>query len=386
MKLIKYTTVAALLTGIASAQGLFNVNPISEETESLPLKYKIGTSFGYDDNVNPTSPITSGVGSAYSRANLGASLAVRDEQTSWDLNATVGVTYYEDSAVPNDVDYNGRLQLNLNHRISDRVRLISRNYINYGLDIGNFYGEVATRELEEYTYATTDNSIGYRWTDRLGTFTGISYSTANYDGSARDVDNFSIYNQFRYLLDIQTTLTAGVNYSRIDHATRDNDRLTTSVGVDYHITDNSTVVVKVGAQFSDSNNAFGDISYITKVNSQFKTRIFARYSQQDVDGVFSGQRYDHQVALKLGAAVDYALSSKLTLTTGANYDSTDFKDAPSNPDGETDVFNTYVGASYTINEAFSLNASLNYTNADAVVIPNRDFNRTRFQVGANFTF
>ncbi|MFT5632824.1 MAG: hypothetical protein ACI9SQ_000531 [Rubritalea sp.] len=386
MKLIKYTTVAALLTGIASAQGLFNVNPIAEETESLPLKYTIGISFGYDDNVNPTSPGTSGVGSAYSRANLGASLAVRDEQTSWDLNVAVGVTSYENSAVPNDIDYNGRLQLNLNHRINDRVRLITRNYINYGLDLGNFYGEIATRELEEYIYASTDNSIGYRWTDRFGTTTGISYSTADYDGSDRDLDNFSIYNQLRYLLDIQTTLTAGVNYSRIDFATSDNDRLTTSVGVDYRITDNSTVVVKVGAQFSDTNNAFGDISYSSKVNSQFKTRIFARYSQQDVDGVFSGERYEKQISLNIGAAADYALSSKVTLTTGANYSSTDYTDAPTNSDGETDTFNIYVGATYMINEAFSLNASLNYTNADAVVIPNRDFNRSRFQVGANYTF
>tara|TARA_B110000879_G_scaffold48569_1_gene68505 strand:- start:47866 stop:49053 length:1188 start_codon:yes stop_codon:yes gene_type:complete len=386
MNLIKYTTITALLTGVASAQGLFNVNPISEEKESSPLKYTLETSFGYDDNVNPTSPSTSGVGSAYSRANLGASLAVRDEQTSWDLSATVGATYYENNAVPNDVDYNGRLQLNLNHRINDRVRLISRNYINYGLDLGNFYGVVASRELEEYTYATTDNSIGYRWTDRLGTYTGISYSTANYDGSNRDVDNFSVYNEFRYWLSFQTTLTAEVNYSKIDHATNDNDRITSSVGVDYRITDNSRVVVKVGAQFSDRNNAFGDISYISKVNSQFKTRIFARYSQQDTDGVFNGQRYEDQINLNFGAAVDYALSSKVTLTTGANYNSSDFKDAPSNPDGETDTFNIYAGATYMINDAFSLNASLNYTNADAVVIPNRDFNRTRFQVGANYTF
>jgi hypothetical protein len=386
MKLIKYTATAALVTGVASAQGLFNVNPVSELEESSPLKYTVGTSYGYDDNVNPTSPGTSGVGSPYSRANLGASLAVRDQQTSWDLNATVGVTYYEDSAVPNDVDYNGRLQLNLNHEINDRFRVITRNYINYGLDLGNFFGEVATRELEEYTYASTDNSIGYRWTDRLGTYSGISYSTANYEGSDRDVKNYSIYNQFRYLLSFQTTLTATVNYAKIDFATNDNDRITTSVGVDYRITDNSTVVVKVGAQLSDKSSAFGDVSYRSKVNNQFKTRVFARYSQQDTDSVFSGERYEDQVALSVGAAADYALSSQVTLTTGANYTSADFKDAPTNADGETDTFNTYVGVTYMINEALSLNASLNYTNADAVVIPNRDFNRTRFQVGANYTF
>ena len=385
MKLIKYTAVVTLLSGVASAQGLFNVNPNESDSESSPLRYTAGVSFGYDDNVNPTSfgPEDS---SSYVKGNLGANLVVRDEQTSWDMDATIGATNYFDDSVTNDTIYNGRLALNFNHRISDRTRFVSRNFFNYGLDLGNFYGPITSRDIQEYTYFSTDNAIGYRWTDRLGTYTGIVFSMIDYDGSGRDLSSFGLYNQFRYTLNEQTTLTADARYTLSEYDTDDTDRVTTSVGFEHRLTDVSSVGARVGAQFGDRASAYGSFNYNHQVNTQLKARAFARYSQEDTDTVFFGDRYEDKTSLRIGAAADYTLSPKVTLTLGGSYTMSDYQDATALADGDWDLFNIYVGATYRINDALSVRATANHTTSDATVIPNRDYDRNRYELGVNYAF
>lgn len=385
MKLIKYTAAATLLSGVASAQGLFDINPNESESDSSPLRYTAGVAFGYDDNVNPTTfgPEDS---STYVKADLGANLVVRGEQTSWDINAGVGATHYLDDVRVDDTVYNGNLALNLNHRINDRVRFVSRNFFNYGLDLGNFYGPITSRQIEEYTYFSTDNAIGYRWTDRLATYTGIAYSMLDYDGDGNDVNSFAIYNQFRYTLNQQSTLTATARYTMSDYDTSDTDRVTASVGFEHRLSDDSSVVFSVGAQFGDKTSAYGNLSYNHQVNSQLRARVFARYSQEDTDTVFGGDRYEDKTSLRIGAAADYTLSPQVTLTIGGNYTMSDYKDATALPDGDWDLFNIYVGATYKINDALSLRASANHTTSDATVIPNRDYDRNRYEVGVNYAF
>ncbi len=387
MKLIKYTAVATLLSGVASAQGLFDVTPNAVEDDASPLRFTAGVSFGHDDNVSPTSSGAE-TSSTYIKGTLGANLIVRGPQTSWDINAVVGATNYLDDGVTNDMIYNGRLSFNLNHRINDRTRFVSRNFVNYGVDLGNFYGPITSREVEEYVYLSTDNAIGYRWTDRLATYTGFTYSMASYDNSARDVNSFSIYNQFRYTLSPQTTLTATARYSMSDYDFGDTDRLTGSVGIEHRLTDSSSVTAQVGAQIGDAGSAFGQINFISRVNSQLKTRVFARYSQEDTDTVFFGGRYEDKTALRIGAALDYSLSSQLTLTVGGNYTMAEYKDHTVSTvgDGDWDLFNVYAGLTYRINDALSLRASANHTTSEATVIPNREYDRNRYEVGVNYTF
>ncbi|MFT5906193.1 MAG: hypothetical protein ACI9E1_001799, partial [Cryomorphaceae bacterium] len=333
MKLIKYTAAAALLSGVASAQGLFDINPNESETESLPLRYTVGVSYGYDDNVNPTDfgPEES---SSYVRLNLGVNLVVRDELTSWDLNATLGNTYNFDDSVANDSTYNSRFALNLNHRINDRTRFVSRNFFNYGLDLGSFYGAVTSRDTDEFTYFSTDNSIGYRWTDRLGTYTGISYSMLNYDRDDRDVNSFVLYNQFRYTLSQQTTLTFNTRYTASDYDKDDSDRITTTFGIERRLSDVSSFVAQIGAQFGDSSSPYGSLNYSYNVNTQLKARVFARYSLEDTDTVFFGDRYEDKTSLRIGGAADYIVSPEVTLTIGGNYTMSDYNDASVRADGD----------------------------------------------------
>ncbi len=393
MKLIKYTAVASLLTGVASAQGLFDVNSNETEGESSPLKYTAGVAFGYDDNVSPTSAAAES-DSTYVRGNVGASLVVRGAQTSWDISAGVGVTnYLDDIEGGDDTTYNANLALNINHRLNDRTRLVSRNFFNYGLDLGNFYGPITSRQVDEYVYFSTDNAIGYRWTDRLATYTGVAFSTLNYDdGSQSDVDSYSVYNQFRYTLSDQTVLTATGRYTYSDYSTGDSDRTTASVGFEHRLSESSTVAFQVGGQFGDNTSAYANLSYTAQINNQLKIRTFARYSQEDTDTVFIdpatgvADRYEDKTTLRIGAAADYTLSPQITLTAGGSYITSDYSDATTLEEGTYDLYSVYLGATYKINEALSVTGSANFTDSRSGVIPNRDYNRRRYEVGVNYAF
>lgn len=389
MKLIKYTAVVTLLSGVASAQGLFNVDPNGEEAESSPLIYTAGLSFGYDDNATPLSGGAED-SSSYVKGQVGASLVVRGAQTSWDINLLLGATNYFDDVITDETIYNARLALNLNHRIDDRTRFVSRNFFNYGLDLGSFYGPITSREIDEFTYFSTDNAIGYRWTDRLATYTGVAFSVLDYDGDARDVESFSIYNQFRYTLSSQTVLTSTARYTTSNFNNRSNDRVTGSVGFEHRLTDSTSIVAQVGAQFGEQTSAYGSLNYIARINTQLKARVFARYSQEDTDTVFGtilgNDRYEDKTALRIGAAADYVISPRVTLTLGGSYTMSDYSDATILADGDWDLFNIYVGATYKISDALSVRASANHTSSDATVIPNRDYDRNRYEVGVNYAF
>ena len=399
MNFIKYTVAASLFSGVVSAQGLFDINPHENLDESIPLTYTFGVQFGYDDNVNPITPVgfaeQPDEGSAYVSADLTANLAVRDPQTAWDISATIGATrYFSDDVTSNEVTQDIRLAFNLNHRINDRTRFVSRNFLNYGLDLGNFFGAVTNRQVEEFLYLSTDNAIGYRWTDRLATYTGVSYSTLQYEGDQLDVNTFSAYNQFRYVLNPVTTLTSTGRYTFSDFSSGgDANRAAATVGFERQLSPTSQLVAQVGAQFGDNTSAFVNVHYNKQVTQQLKARVFARFSQEDTDTVFVDPstltvfRFEDTQVFRIGGAFDYLLSPQLTFTLGGNYSLSDFSDATGGQaDADWDLFSIYGSLAYQINPAFSVNASINYTDSSADSLVNRDFDRIRYEVGANYTF
>ncbi len=387
MKLLKYTIALSAISGVANAQGLFDVNPNEIESESSPLRYNVGVALGYDDNVNPTSGLAE-ESSTYAKVYLGANLVTRGPRTSWDVNAVISQTRYFD--VDNNEDTtNARISFNLNHRINDRMRFVSRNFFNYGIDLGNFYGSLTSRQFDEYTYLSTDNAIGYRWTDRLATYTGVTYSTLNYDGSFNDVDSLGFYNSFRYSVSQNTVLTATYRYSNSSYDTgSDRSRQTAAVGFETKVSDTATVTGEFGAQFGSSNTPYGQLTYINKITDQLRMRAFARYSLEDTDTTFNAGRYDDKQTLRVGGAIDYTLSPTVVLTFGGNYSTSDYSDGSNGlADGGYDLLNLYAGASYRVNDAVSVRSSVNFTNSDnSGGVTGRDYDRMRYELGLNYSF
>ncbi len=405
--------IAIASMGVASAQGLYDLAPNDDAQESSPVKWYATANVGYDDNVTPT--ITSGPGheqsAGYLSAYVGATFVSVTPQTTWDVYGQIGGIYYFDPIVTSngtdteDLFGEARLGFNITHRVSERLRLSSRNYVSYEMEPDYAYGMSSDRSLEQYLYYRTDNSIGYQWTERFGTYAGFAIYGADYQDSAsvNDRTTWEAYLQLRYRATPQTVWTAGYRYGQTDRdVLGDSTSHYVTVGVEHRFSPNTVFAGNIGAQIRDTDNGsdgtspYVDLALRSQVNEQFGYRLFARYGYEDwdttqtVDGV-GPVAYDTNETFRFGITGDYIVSPQLTLFAGANIIYTDYSDGLSiggvaGPNTDVSLYNLNIGFAYAFNDAWSLTGSYNYTNSISDDISSRDYSRNRVQIGARVDF
>lgn len=399
----------------ANGEGLYYIG--SEAQESMPLKWVVGVNFTYDDNVNPTA-IGPGSDEDATSVNpyVGLSFASITPQTSWDVYARLGLIYYFDSpsaAGSDDTYTQARLGLNLTHNFNERLRFSSRNFVAYELEPDYAYGFATSRQAGEYFYWQTDNSIGYRWTERLGTYTGIQLTGLDYDSSVPNADRFTwmAYQQFRYQLSAQTVLTAEYRYAETsgDGFAADSTDHYILGGVEYRFSPTTILVARAGAQIhevdavggEDTTDPYVEIALNSQINTAFRVRSFLRYGIENYDTVRTvfnlGDLYDFgsRKTLRFGVAGDYAVSQRLTVFGGVDYIPATFDDgrlanatpgAPLTTGGfDENVVNAYVGLSVKFTENLYGDISYNFTNSDSDLIGN-SYDRNRVTVGVRAEF
>lgn len=396
-----------LMAGYASADGLYYVG--SEAQESLPLKWVVGLDAIYDSNVTPTSGTKEE--SAFSlNPYVGLSVVNITPQTTWDVYARLGLIYYLDApSNMDDVYGQARVGANLNHRFSDRLRFSSRNFLAYELEPDYSYGFASNRQLSEYFYWETDNSIGYRWTERFATYSGFVLSGLNYGSDVPNADRFSwsLYNQFRYQLSPQTVATLDYRYTSTEgdgYASDSTDHFLLA-GLEHRFSPNSIIIAKVGAQWrsvdhgEDNVNPFVEVATSTRVNEQFTVRAFARYSMESYDTAqfYGNGLYDisDRQVLRIGVSGEYALSQTLAIFGGVDWISTSNDDgvlrAQSGPASyrvsglDEDLINAYIGVSVKFTDYLTGSLTYNYTDASSD-FNNGDYDRSRVSVGVRAEF
>jgi hypothetical protein len=396
-----------LATCSASAQGLYYAG--TEATESLPLKWVVGTSFTYDDNVNPGS----GFGEQDSMAvnpYVGLSFVSITPQTTLDVYARLGLVYYFDApGEMDDMNSQSRAGINFTHRFSERLRFVSNNFISYELEPDYSYGYASSRATGEYFFWQSDNSVGFRWSERVGTYTGLRLSGTNYtDSDAPNNDRFTweLYNQFRYQLSPQTVLTTDYRYGETtgNGYASDSTNQYLLLGAEHRFSPNTIGIIRAGAQFRDVDVSQNETSPYVEfaLNSQlteaFSVRSFARYGIEDYDTVQSiggdPVEYADRRTLRFGLSSEYVISPMLSINGGIDYIPTDFQsglfvDGPnegdSAPDFSEDIVNAYIGLSVRFNDFLTGMVSYNYTDSssdDSL----RDYNRNRISVGLSAEF
>lgn len=400
-----------MATGVASADGLYYIG--AEAKESLPLKWILGIDATYDDNVMPT---TGDKESAVSlNPYVGLSVVSVTPQTTWSVYARLGLIYYVDSPDSGDADvddtyYQARIGADITHRFNERLRFSSRNFLAYELEPDYSYGFASSRQQSEYFYWQTDNSVGYRWSERFATYTGFQLNGLNYDSDVPNSDRFTwtLYNQFRYQLSPQTVLTFDYRYSETegDGLASDSSDQYALLGVEHRFSPNSIVILRAGAQFRDVDNGdnntspFLELATSTRVNEAFTVRAFARYGLESYDTVQAldnGGIYDfsERKTLRIGVAAEYAISPMLALFGGVDYIPATFDggnrvggslSAPDTANGvDEDLINAYVGLSMKFTDYLSGTVTYNFTNSSSDV-EGRDYDRNRISVGVRAEF
>ncbi|MBT8038544.1 MAG: hypothetical protein KJO21_13500 [Verrucomicrobiae bacterium] len=399
--------------GVAAAQGLYDIAPNDDATESSPIKWSAGLSASIDDNVSPTVlPGTPGFENDVTSVNayVGAALVSITPQTTWDVFARIGGIYYIDqpSAVGSDDMFGqGRLGVNWAHRVSERLRFSSRNYVAYELEPDYSYGFSTDRQIGEYLHYESDNAVGYRWSERFATYTGVKVRGLDYGAvsSANDRLITSVYNQFRYRASEQTIWTLDYRYSETDASGTAGDSTNhfTSLGIEHRFSPNSVLAVKAGMQMRDvdggksSDSPFAEAAIRTRVNEQFSLRSFARYSLEDYGTSFPGYTYDANSTLRVGVSADYIVSPQLTLHAGLNVIMTEMEDGRVTsafgpvPDLDQDLLNLYLGFSYKVNEGVYVTGSYNWTDSEGnngrgTAAASRTYERNRASLGVRVEF
>ncbi|MEX1114384.1 MAG: outer membrane beta-barrel protein [Akkermansiaceae bacterium] len=400
-----------IIAGSASAQGLYYAG--SETQESLPLKWVVGANLTYDDNVSP------GFGpeedSMAINPYVGLSFVSITPQTTWDVYARLGLIYYFDeptAAGSDDTNSQSRAGVNFTHRFSERLRLSSRNFISYELEPDYSYGYASSRQLGEYFFWQTDNSVGYRWTDRFGTYTGLRLTGTQYaDIDDNDRFTWELYNQIRYQLSPQTILTGDYRYAETSgdgNATDSNDHYILA-GVEHRFSANTIGIARAGVQLhqvdaqggDDTSSPYLELALNSQVNEQFRVRAFTRYGIETYDtvqNIFGTGlvEFDDRRTLRFGLSADYVIFPKLTAFGGIDYIPTAYQDGraadPVNSpivgtiaDQDEDILNLYIGVSMKINDFLTGTASYNFTDSSSD-LAGREYDRNRISVGVSAEF
>ncbi len=398
---IPLAILSLLAVSSASAQSLYYVG--SEAQESLPLKWVVGVNLIYDDNVSP------GYGPKEDSMALnpyaGVSFVSVTPQTTWDVYARLGLIYYFDApGGVDDVNPQSRVGLTMVHRFSERLRFSSRNFVSYELEPDYSYGYASSRQTGAYFFWHSDNSVGFRWTERFATYTGLRLTGTDYsDVGNNDRFTWELYNQFRYQLSAQTVLTAGYRYSQTtgnsDFSDADDHYLL--VGVEHRFTPNTIAVLRAGAQFHDvdgggsNSSPYVEFALNSQINQQFSVRSYARYGIETYNNVQSLSgilvEFDDQQVLRFGVSGEYAISPRFSVFGGVDYIPTSYGGGRtvvgnfSVSDQDSDIINAYIGTSVKFNDMLTGTLSYNFTDADSD-FAGGSYRRNRISIGLSAEF
>lgn len=412
---IPFGLLGLFAAGSASAQGLYYVG--SEAQESLPLKWVVGASAIYDDNVAPGGLDAAGNSVKESSFGLnpyvGLSFVSMTPQTTWDVYARLGLIYYFDAPdYMDEVNSQSRAGVNLTHRFSERLRFSSRNFISYELEPDYSYGYASSRAVGEYFFWSTDNSIGFRWTERFATYTGLRLTGTEYtDVANNDRFTWELYEQLRYQLSPQTVLTADYRYAQTtgDGLSSDSTDQYILGGIEHRFSPTTIGILRAGVQLRDvdqgsnSSSPYVEFALNSQINEQLRIRSFARYGMESYDTVqgfdsdgngFSDVtvEYDDRETLRFGISGDYAISPMFSLFSGLDYIPTSYGSGRvvsgkyvGSLDQDEDIFNAYAGVSVKFNDYLTGTVSYSYTNSSSDIV-GRDYDRNRISVGVSAEF
>lgn len=413
MKLMKNLTICLLslaATSAVGAKGLYYVPNDTEET--IPLSWTVGITAIYDDNTTPGGAFD-GDETVAVNPFVGLSFVSVTPQTTWDVYARLGVLYYLDepqAAGADDVYTQARAGVNVTHSFTERLRLVSRNFISYELEPDYSYGFATTRQISEYLFYQTDNAIGFRWTERFATYTGFKVEGLEYDDDVPNSDRtiVTLYNQFRYQVSPTTVLTSSYRYSQTygSGLASDSTNQYFLVGVEHRFSPSTILITRAGAQFRDVDGINGNsgtspyvqTSLSSQVNQQFSVRAFARYGIEDYDTVFGlgggSVQFDERATLRIGVSANYQVSRTLSLfgsldVVNTSFDSGRIVQGPGLGTGsgsaDETLYNVSVGASVRFTDYLYGTVTYSYTDSDSD-LAGRNYDRNRVSVGLTAEF
>ncbi len=381
----------------------------------MPFRWNAGLNGIYDDNVASTS--INKESSFALNPSLGLSVTRTTPQTVIDVNGRLGVIYYPDAPVIggepiDDLNNQSRLGLSISHRLSERLRFTSLNMASREREPDYSYGIATGRSggtKGEYISLTTDNSLGYRWSERFGSTSGLKlWQTTSPNATTEDSDrsNWELHNQLRYQYSPQSVITGDYRFAK-SYGSGTGQNATDHyllAGDEYRFSPNTIGIVKAGVQFHEITNGdsstspYLELSGNSKMNKELTLKTFIRYSieNEGLNRVINGNlvNFSDHKTLRVGGTAEYAISPMFSILGGIDYIPATFTGAQGDDkadlsDRDECLFNTFVSLSIKFNEFLTGVAS--YTFADnqsdfGQGATSGDYQRNRISIGLNANF
>lgn len=399
----KATSFGILLATLAAPlaiAGPMNSAPVIADTSiSIPLRWNTGLNVGYDSNVNPGT-FGSKSSTGYLNPYIGASLANYDTQTTYAVNANLGLNYYFKDVDGKSVFSNSQIGFDMTHNFSERTRFTTTNYVAFTQEPNYNYGIASARDLGEYWYLYTNNSIGYRLGDsRWATVTGFSIGYFDYtDYKFEERSDYALYETLRFAASERTVYTGqySFNYQDRTYGLSTSSHYLT-VGTEYRISPTAIIVANAGVQIKKNDSEGGYRVYPTaswtfsqQANDQFTYSIFGRWDNEAISTYdpYSLSSWQSRPTVRLGVDTKYAISPKLSWINGGDFIWSSL-DRPTNPaleDGSDATFNLYTGFTYQVTNNLSLIARYTWTTSTGDEIITQNYTRNRVSLGAQLTF
>jgi len=405
MKIAKFALVPILMAGSAHADGLYYVG--TEVLESLPLRWSVGASVIYDDNVSPGGALD-GESSLAWNGSVGVSFVNVTPRTTWDVYARLGlISYFDNPAGTDDINYQVKTGINMTYRFSERLRFSSSNSLSFDLEPDYSYGYANTRSIDETLFWQTSNSVGFRWSERFATYTGLSLSVVDYqDVENNDRFTWSVNTQGRYQLSPNTVLTADYRHGITtgNGVSADSSNQYVLGGIEHRFSPNSVAILRAGSQFRDvdggasTSSPYLELAVNSQMSAQLRFRMFARYGLESYDTVqtlflpaATLVEFDERKTLRLGINAEYTISPMMSLFGGIDYIPTYFEGGRivntglSAPDQTEDVINATLGLSVRLTNNISGSLSFTHTNSTSD-LTGREYDRNRVSLGVSAAF
>ena len=363
----------------------------------LPFRWLVTVSGGYDDNVN-TSP--EAMGSPFTQANVTLTKDLRTERTHLRMVLGGGVVYYFDRMGSDTTDYNGNINLSLQHKISDRLALGAAINAIYTSET-QFASDLGSVRRGNY-FATSDTfAARYWWTPRLSSYTGYQFGKIDYEDEVASltldrVDN-TLSESFRYGWSQRTTLIAEYRFERIDYDTAPRDSKThiAGAGLEYQFTPRLNGSFVGGASFRKFDQGNGDLLIDPNASASLNYKFGPAASliwtaSYSVEEPYATEVFTQKTTrTRTGLLFSWQPTSRLVTDLGINYHhdentGTLVSGAPEpGPEEFTqDGFELVVEAKYVLADRILLDLKYAHTNLDSV----GGYSRNVYTAGLAFKF
>ncbi len=349
---------------------------------------------GFDSNVN-TAPADSAHDSYFVGGGLGAYFAQGTQDSHVDVRARFGVRYDDNTPLELDnLTYRGHLLADLEHQVSERLRVSDQIAVSYDVEPDFLSGETTGFRTDQYVFAYNRLAFAYRWARHFSTRSYYTVSTIQYeDGRLKmqeDRWRHLLGQQFRFLLDNQQTAFLEYRYGQTNFQRAPNDSQSHYFigGVDYEISPDLKGLVAGGAErrsferFSDQWKPYAEASFQAQWRDRTRFRWGARLGFEDAEVGAFRDRY----SFRTGLAIDQDLSGRLKASLGFFYLHSDFDTGGQDIEAYTeDAVMLQLGLSYALSENLDLYLAYHFTNYDSGDSV-RSYDRHRVNIGLNSHF